>query len=87
MGCFIIRRKSNVPGPNNLWQSDEHHSLVNWGFVIDGGKDGLSRSIVNLKDATNNRNETVCGLFADATSKFRVPCRVRREKGGENVMV
>ena len=47
------RRKYNVPGPNSLWHIDGHHSLVSWGFVIHGGIDGFSRSIVYLKCATN----------------------------------
>ena len=72
--ALIKRRKYNVPGPNSLWHIDGHHSLVSWGFVIHGGIDGFSRSIVFLKCATNNRKETVCELFEEAISIFGVPC-------------
>ena len=85
--ALIKRRKYNVPSPNSLWHIDGHRSLVNWGFVIHGDIDGFSRSIVCLKCATNNRKETVCGLFEEAISKFGVPSRVRSDKGGENVMI
>ena len=85
--ALIKKRKYNVPGPSSLWHIDGHHSLVNWGFVIHGGIDDFSRSIVYLKCATNNRKETVCGLSEEEISKFGVPSRVRSHKGGENVMV
>ncbi len=31
-----------------------HHKLINWRFVIHGGIDGFSRSIVYLKCSPNN---------------------------------
>ena len=39
--ALIKRRKYS------LWHIDGDHSLVNWGFVIHGGIDGFSRSIVS----------------------------------------
>ena len=55
------------------------------GFVIHGGIDGFSRSIVYLKCATNN-NGNCFGLFEEVISKFGVPARVKSDKGSENVM-
>lgn len=72
---LIKRRKYNVPGRNSLLDIDGDHSLVYWRFLI-GGLDGFSHSIVYLKCATNNRKETVCGLFEEAISKLGVPSRV-----------
>uniref|UniRef100_A0A7M5X880 Integrase core domain-containing protein n=1 Tax=Clytia hemisphaerica TaxID=252671 RepID=A0A7M5X880_9CNID len=45
---IIRRRKYSVPGPNSLWHLDGHHSLINWGFVIHGCIDGMSRMITFL---------------------------------------
>ena len=73
--ALIKRRKYNVPGRNSLLDIDGDHSLVYWRFLI-GGLDGFSHSIVYLKWATNNRKETVCGLFEEAISKLGVPSRV-----------
>ena len=77
-----------VPGPNSLWHIDGNHKLIiRWRFVIHGGVDGFSRVIVFLHCSTNNRSETVFGLFHGATKVFGVPSRVRSDKGGENVRV
>ena len=81
------RRAYSVPGPNSLWHIDGHHSLVNWGFVLHGAIDGVSRGIVFLKCSTNNRSETMGGLFRSATRNFGWPSRVRTDHSGENVKV
>ena len=45
----LSRRSYSVPGPNSLWHIDGHHSLIRWKFVIHGGIDGYSHSIVYLQ--------------------------------------
>ena len=64
---------------------DGHHKLVRWRFVIHGGIDGISRSIVYLRCCSNNKAETVLALFLDASERFGLPSRVRSELGTENV--
>ena len=78
---LVRRRKYNVPGSNSLWHIDGHHSLINWKFVIHGAIDGYSRAIVYLCCSTNNKKETVLDLFENATTQWRVPSRVRSDKG------
>ena len=56
-------------------------------FVIHGGIDGFSRTIVYLRASTNNTASTVFGLFQEAVSSFNTPSRVRCDKGLENVDV
>ena len=81
------RRRYSVPGPNSLWHVDGHHSLIAWGFVIHGAIDGFSHMITFLKCSTNNKKETVHGLFLEAMNKYGSPSRIRTDKGGENVLV
>ena len=83
----ISRRSYSVPGPNSLWHIDGHHSLIRWRFVVHGCTDGYSRYLVYLDAATNNRADTVFGLFRTATFVCGIPSRVRTDKGGENSMV
>ena len=83
----ISRRAYSVPGPNSLWHIDGHHSLITWGFVIHGCIDGYSRLICFLKCSTNNRKETVEGLFLQGVERYSWPSRVRTDHGGENVLV
>ena len=54
-------------------------------IVIHGGIDGFSRMIVYLRCSTNNMSSTVHGYFLSAVGRFGLPCRVRLDKGGENV--
>ena len=42
----IRRRVYCVAGPNSLWHIDGHHKLIRWRFVVHGGIDGFSRTIV-----------------------------------------
>lgn len=44
----VSRRVHSFPGPNSLWHIDGHHSLVNWGFIIEGAIDGFLRYLVSL---------------------------------------
>ena len=83
----VSRRSYCVAGPNSLWHIDSHHSLISWGFVINGGIDGFSRFVVYLQCATNNKSETVGELFLLATGKYEWPSRVRSDYGGDNVVV
>lgn len=55
--------------------------------MCNGGVDGYTRIPVFLKCGTNNRADTVLGLFEEAVSKYGLPSRVRSHKGGEHVLV
>jgi len=84
---IIKRRKYMVPAPNSLWHIDGHHSLINWGFVVNGAIDGFSRLIVYLCCSTNNKAETVNSFFSQSIQSFGIPSRIRTDKGGENVLI
>lgn len=66
---------------------DGNHKLIRWRFVIHGGIDGYSRKIVYLHCSTNNRADTVVGLFQQAVEDHGLPSRVRSDMGVENVDV
>ena len=83
----IARRTYFVPGPNYLWHVDGNHKMIKWHFVIHGGIDGFSRLITYLLCSTNNRSDTVGGLFLKATEEYGVPSRIRSDYGGENVQI
>ena len=83
----IRRRIYHVEGPNSLWHIDGHHKLIKWRFVVHGGIDGFSRTIVYLHCSTNNRSSTVLSAFTNAVSKYGIPNQVRSDRGGENVRV
>ena len=51
---------------------------------MHGGIDGFSQMVVYLACSTNNRSLTVYRL---ATAEYGIPCHVRSDKGGENVLV
>lgn len=61
--------------------------LFRWRFVIHGGIDGFSQTIVFLRCSTNNRASTVFDAFQSAVEKFGLPSRVRSDKGKENTDV
>lgn len=83
----VRRRVYCVDGPNSVWHIDGHHKLIKWRFVIHGGIDGYSRTIVYLRCSTNNLASTVMASFSDAVSMFGVPDKVRSDLGEENVDV
>lgn len=62
------------------------HSL-RWRFIIHGGVDGYSRTIVYIQCSSNNRASTVLECFRTAVAEFGLPRRVRADRGGENVEV
>ncbi len=68
-GALVSRRHYFVPWPNSLWHMDGHHSLIRWKFAIHVCCDGKSRKIMFLKCNTNNRAETVLGLFLNAINE------------------
>lgn len=53
--------------------------------MIHAGIDGYSRLLVFIRCSTNNRAETVLNLFLSGVSRYGLPCRVKTDKGGENV--
>lgn len=63
-----IRRLPNriryfVPSPNSVWHFDGHHKLIRWGFIVHRAMDGFSPRIMWLECRTNNRSETVLGIY------------------------
>lgn len=83
----VKRRQYSVEAPNSLWHIDGHHKLIRWRFVVHGGIDGFSRTIVYISCSTNNCAPTVLNLFQDGVRKFGLPDRVRSDHGGENIDV
>ena len=83
----VSRRAYSVPGPNSLWHINGHHSLITWGFIINGCIDGYSYLICFLKCSTNNRKETVEDLFLQSVEKYFWPSRIQTDHEGENVLV
>ena len=83
----IKRRVYCVARPNNLWHIDGNHKMIRWRFVVHGGVDGFSRTVVFLNCADNNCAPTVLQSFLKAVSHFGLPERVRSDHGGENIDV
>lgn len=50
----VRRRVYHVDGPNCLWHVDGNHKLIKWRFVVHGGIDGFSRTVVYLHCSNNN---------------------------------
>ncbi|XP_049904266.1 uncharacterized protein LOC126392721 [Epinephelus moara] len=65
----LRRRQYSVPGPNSLWHIDGNHKLIRWRFVVHGGVDGVSRLMVYLTVAGNNRASTVLQSFIAAVEQ------------------
>ncbi len=65
----IRRRRYNANGANAVWHIDGNHKMIRWHFVIHGGIDGFSRTVVFLKCSDNNRALTVLDAFTLATLK------------------
>ena len=61
--------------------------MVRWRFLIHGGIDGFSRSIVYLRCCSNNKAETVLAVLMNAPEIVGLPSRVRYDFGTENVVV
>ena len=83
----LHRRRYQVTSPNSLWHLDGYHKLIRWRLVIHGGTDGYSRLVTYLKVAPNNLASTVLSAFLQAVREFGLPCRVRTDRGGENIEV
>ena len=83
----IRRRVYYVSGPNALWHIDSYHKLIRWRFVVQGGIDGFSRTVVFLRCTTNNRAQTMMSAFYGAVVKHGLPTQVRSDCGSENVDV
>lgn len=83
----VRRRVYYAAGPNAVWHIDGHHKLIRWRFVIHGGIDGYSRTIVYLHCADNNRANSVMNTFTNAVAIHGLPNRIRSDLGGENIDV
>ena len=83
----VRRRVYHAAGPNAVWHVDGHHKLIRWRFVVHGGIDGYSRTIVYLSCSDNNRACTVLSSFMGAVQLHGLPNRLRSDLGGENVEV
>ena len=83
----VRRRVYNVQGPNILWHIDGNHKLIKWRFVIFGGIEGYSRTVVYLKCSDNNRADSMLAAFHDGVSSYSLPSRLRSDLGGENIGV
>ena len=81
----VRRRVYHVDGPNCLWHVDGNHKLIKWKFVIHGGIDGFSRTLVYLHCSTNNRAITHLSLFVGDVQSYGLSEKVRSNLGGENV--
>jgi hypothetical protein len=71
-----------VEGPNCLWHIDGNHKLIKWRFVIHGGINGYSRTVLTC---SNNRAITHLPLFVKAVQTYGLPEKVRSDLGGENI--
>lgn len=76
-----------MPGPNAVWHIDGNHKLIRWRFVIHGGIDGYSRTIVYMRCSDNNRADTVFSSFHAAVCGYGLPSCIRSDLGGKNVTV
>ena len=83
----LRRRVYHYEGPNAVWHVDGNHKLVRWRFVIHGGIDGFSQTIVFLHCSNNNRASTVLSCFIQATENYGVPTRLFTDLGGENTEI
>ncbi len=67
---------------------DGDHKLIEpYRFVIHRGIDGYSTLILYLQAPTNNRADTMFGLFQEAIVKYNIPSRVRSDESLENIEV
>ena len=66
---------------------DGNHKVIRWRFVLHGGIDGFSRTIVYLACSDNSRSSTVFSLFVSAANQFHLSRRVWCDHGTENVTV
>ena len=83
----IVRQEYNIVNPMELWHMDGWHKLINYGIVVHGCIDGATRLPVFMWASNNNRSKTVEKLFKSAVQKYGLPCRVRGDRGVENVLV
>ena len=80
----IRRRQYQTRTANSMWHLDSTHKLIHWRFITSGCVDGLSRKVIWLKCADNNRADTTYNYFLNAIEEHQCPFQVRGDKGVEN---
>lgn len=83
----IQRRVYIVPCPNCIWHIDGNHKLIRWKLIVHGAMDGYNKMLTFLQCASNNRAETVMGLFNTAISELGRPVHIKIDHGWENVQI
>ena len=53
-----------------MWYLDSIHKLIHWRFITSRCVDGLSRKIIWLKCADNNRADTTYNYFLKAIEEY-----------------
>jgi len=67
-----------------MWHADGYAKLVEYGIIIHGCIDGLSRYVIYMKASGNNKSVTVSRLMRDSFYRYGVPSHLRVDKGVEN---
>ena len=70
-----------------LYRYIMYYNDCRWRIICHGCIDGYSRRIIYLKACNNNRDDTVLQLFTESVEHLGLPCRVRGDRGGENIGV
>lgn len=84
----LKRRKYHSQGLHHVWHIDGWHKLIKYGFVVHAGIDGNSKCVIFIHCSDNNESITVLNCFKRACREHGVvPCQVRSDRGGENVLV
>lgn len=66
---------------------DSNHKLVQFRMVYHRCVDGYCRAAIYLECLSNNKAESVLGLFEKGICRFGLSSRVRGDRGTENVAV
>jgi hypothetical protein len=82
----VLKRRAYISrGPHYVWHIDGNHKLDRYNFVVEGGIDGCTRTVVFLKCADNNTAHSCFEAFLPAIDEYQCPMQIRIDKGGENI--